>query len=93
MKVQSTRKSTNASKVVSKVSCKFGRGDVRTIKFVANAKRVRVRCNGLPSITVVQHGEVFKAKIKVDGAAKFVTAHTPEAAYKKGVRSFWNPMV
>lgn len=95
MQVQS-----NAKKVVSKVAAKFGRDDVRTIKFVARRNRVRVICKGLPTMTVVQRrpgardAGMFEAGCPGNkGIINFVTARTPEAAYKKAVRHLWKPIV
>lgn len=88
------------AKIVSKVAAKFGRDDVRTIKFVARKNRVRVSCKGLPLMTVTQRrdeardAEMFEAAVPGKrGFVDFVTGRTPEAAYKKAVRHLWKPLV
>jgi hypothetical protein len=88
------------TKLVSKVDAKFGRDDIRTIKFVARKNRVRVSCKGLPIMTVMQRrpgasdAEMFEAGCPGKGGIiNFVTARTPEAAYKKAVRHLWKPIV
>lgn len=72
--------------------CKFGRNDVRKVKFVASAKKVKVIVNGLPMMIVKKHQDTNKYEASVDTGSviKFVTARTPEGAYKRGVRRLWN---
>lgn len=79
-------------KVVERVTCKFGRNDVRVLKFTKTDKRVRVSCKGLPALTIrpckTDH-KGFEASVRRENCIEFVTARTPEAAFKKGVRRLW----
>lgn len=81
------------TKIVERVACKFGRDDVRTVRFNANAKRVRVTCKGLPAMTVKAKDGKFIALCKVEtrkGVVKeFVEGKTAEQAYKRALRQFW----
>lgn len=86
----------NANKVVHTVACTFGRDDVRTIKFTATPRKVRITCKGMPPMRVQPrragaHDEGnYEASIKLpSGVIEFVTARTPQAAYRKGVRRLW----
>lgn len=82
------------TKIVERVACKFGRDDVRTVRFNANAKRVRVTCKGLPPITVKEQADgkfialckVVKRKTLVK---EFTMANSAASAYKQAVRRFW----
>lgn len=80
--------------VVQQVAAKFGRNDVRTIKFVARKHSVKVICKGLPRMTIKpcdNDGKTcYEAVVLLgDGKEKFVTARTPKAAYRQGVRQLW----
>lgn len=77
-----------------KVTCKFGKNDVRTVKFVATDKRVRASCKGKPPILVKPHESdsgalSFIARVKIDGTYEYIAARSAERAYKKAVKHAW----
>jgi len=73
----------------------FGKGDVRSMRFIATPRQVAVRCKGLPRMVVRSHAastrksDAFEACINVDGQELYVVAQTQERAYKKAVRQLW----
>ena len=75
------------------VQAKFGAGDIRSIKFNANVRRVRVTCKGKAPLVVKQYldsteWECHPAKGSKD-ANLLVIGKTPEKAYQRAVRNFW----
>lgn len=85
-------------KTISKVDCKFGRNDIRTVKFVATKRMVRVTCKGKPVLRIIAVEGGFLAtctsKSKTSkGIRKTVTTtkirKTPALAYKSAVRQSW----
>lgn len=81
-------------KVIERIACKFGRNDVRTVRFNANDRRVRVTCKGLPALTVKEIDGKFQAICKVTNkkglvSKEFVEGKTAEQAYKRALRQFW----
>lgn len=75
-------------------AAKFGRNDVRNIKFVARRRSVKVICKGLPTMIVKPCDDTDKACFEAaitlpNGKEKYVTARTARAAYRQGVRQLW----
>lgn len=85
----------NPKRVVVIQSCKFGKDDVRNVKFVQRPRCYKVRCKGFPVMTIRQYAEAttpanaFEAFVKNADGEAFVTGRTAEAAYKKAVRQLW----
>lgn len=77
--------------VVQQVAAKFGRNDVRTIKFVARKRSVKVTCKGFPKMIIKpREGDGYEAFVTLpNGMEEFVTARTPKAAYRLGIRQLW----
>jgi hypothetical protein len=81
------------SKVIKKVACKFGRDDVRTVRFSAGPKQVRVTCKGKPAL-IIRPGSngkfiAFCNTEPLVAVREFTLAGTPAAAYRQAVRRFW----
>ncbi len=87
-------------KTISKVDCKFGRNDIRTVKFVATKRMVRVTCKGKPVLRIIAVEGGFlatstsKQKSKAGETRKIVTStdrvrRSPERAYKDAVKTTW----
>lgn len=73
---------------------KFSKGDVRSVRFIQGVRGYRVRCKGFPNLTICGYEsahtkDTFQAFITEGGRELFVTARTPEQAYKCAMRQLW----
>lgn len=85
-------------RIVVSVAAKFGAQDVRNVKFVkTSARRVRVTCQGKPPIVIRSYagqdgatGYLYVKTRKGDRKRVAIQAANMKAAYRDGVKRFWN---
>jgi hypothetical protein len=72
---------------------KFGNGDVRQVRFVAQSNKVTVTSRGLPRLVIKTVGDAFQAfycpNSWIHKNRVSVDAMTAEQAYKKIVAQAW----
>jgi hypothetical protein len=81
------------AKQIVNVQANFGtkkNPDVRTIKFKTIKGQVIVTVKGMPELGIVTEGKRVIAYMDGEATTYCVSAKTPEAAYKKAVKAFWN---
>ena len=87
------KNTTSTGKAIVRVNVKFGKGDVRTVRFVAGPKRVTITSRGLPKITLTSQAGGFLAYADVVRRKRehhvVAIGNTPEQCYKRIVRGAW----
>jgi len=87
--------SKNQNRVVVTRACKFGKDDVRNVRFVATKTQVKVTCKSKPSIIIKVNPDKTARKSASylgwtnDNEYVASVGATPEKAYRKLVREFW----
>lgn len=76
---------------VIQVAAKFGRDDIRIIRFSKTGSVVEASVDGWPTLTIKPEGKGFTATGPFTRRTTWISyeTRTAEAAYRKGVRALW----